>query len=72
MFNFFDVKTRSFSERKVSMREAISNIAKQCFEGFGIRLNHPIGGPMSLLFGINLEFGSFFPIMRDNGQRMKA
>ena len=71
MFNFFDYKTRTFSERKLSMREAMANISKQCFEGFNIKLNHPIGGPMSMLFGLDFEFGSYFPSMKDNGQRMK-
>ena len=27
---------------------------------------------MSLLFGLEFEFGSFLPIMKDNGQRMKT
>ena len=49
----------------------MANISKQCFEGFNIKLNHPIGGPMSMLFGLDLEFGSYFPQMKDNGQRMK-
>ena len=72
MFNFFDVKTKTFTgERMVSMNEAMANISKQCFEGFNIKLNHPIGGPMNILFGVELEFGPFFPNMRDNGQRMK-
>ena len=71
MFLFWDVKTRTFAERKVSMREAMANISKQCFEGFNIKLNHPIGGPMSILFGMDLEFGSYFTTMKENGRRMK-
>ena len=54
------------------MREAMANISKQCFEGFNIKTSHPIGGPLNMLFGVDVEFGPFFTNMRDNGQRMKT
>ena len=53
------------------MREAMANMTKQCFDGFNRKMSHPIGGPLNLLLGTNFKFGSFYPTMRDNGQRMK-
>jgi len=33
-------------------------------------LSHPVGGPLKVLFGVEVEFGSFAKTLRENGRRM--
>ena len=48
------------------MREAIHNMTIQALRGYIKQLEHPITGPIKMLFGLKLEMGEFFQKMREN------
>ena len=50
----------TWEEKKVSMREAIHNMTFATLKASGVRMFHPIAGPLDLLFGIKVEMGNFF------------
>ena len=55
----YDVKTDTFTERKVSMREAISNMTTQCLVRFRKNFTNPVTGLLQLLFQVDVAFGQF-------------
>ena len=71
-FLVYDLQTDSFREDKLTMRVAMHNMTKQTFQTFFKKMSHPIAGPLNLLFGIDMEIGSFYRNVRENSRRMHA
>ena len=71
-FDYYNVTTREFAMKKVSMREAVQNIAKQTFTDFFGQFNHPIRGPARLLFGVGLDMGVGKQKLTANSARLSA
>ena len=51
MFFYYDPEKNSFTERMVSMREAMHSMTKQLIVMLTNKMTHPITGPINLLFG---------------------
>lgn len=58
--------------RKVSVREAVKNLTDQAVQAVAKHGQHPITGPLYLLFDIRVEMGSFHRTVRANSTRLKA
>lgn len=71
-FYYYNPQEDRFIEKKVTMRVAVHNLTKQALKGFTKQMEHPITGPLNLLFGIRIEMGSYFRYMGENTKRVHA
>ena len=53
------------------MREAIHNMSYVTFKAQGVRMFHPVSGPLELIYGIKVDMGPFFKKLHDNSARLK-
>ena len=70
-FMYYDVLGDTFSEKDVTMREAVDNIFKQIIANYLKNLTHPIGGIAKLLFDSIIEVSSFTKQLKENCTRIR-
>ena len=71
-FEFYDRETKTFTMRKVSLREGVINMTSQCDASFFTLLGNPISATAKILFDVDLKIGSFFDTVKANTARLHA
>lgn len=71
-FLYYDNVADTFTERKVSMRECISNMSVQCINRLKKQLMNPVTGIAFMLFQTDVSIGEFERVVRENSRRLRA